>query len=275
MIKTLKTLLAFTFLALLLSCESQQPKEAFSDKSDAYKTQDIAEKSSTGKSQQANRKLIKTGELRFETSNAKLARQKISDLTQKYKGYMGEDNVTGFDDRIEYELEVRIPAESFDAFINELTSGLKHIEHQDISISDVTSLYIDLEARLKSKQQLEARYLKLLEKANKVEDMLKIEAEVEKVRSDIESMQARLKQMSKNVAYSRLHISFYEIKGQTNAVGRKAAQAFFEGWNLLLKVLVGLLNIWPFLIIIGLVLYFIISYDKKIKRKSEKEDKQE
>ncbi|ALO15254.1 hypothetical protein L21SP5_01611 [Salinivirga cyanobacteriivorans] len=275
MIKSLKTLLAFTFLTLLLSCESQQPKEAFSDKSDAYKTQDIAEKSSTGKSQQANRKLIKTGELRFETSNAKLARQNISDLTQKHKGYMGEDNVTGFDDRIEYELEVRIPAESFDAFINELTSGLKHIEHQDISISDVTSRYIDLEARLKSKQQLEARYLKLLDKANKVEDMLKIEAEIEKVRSDIESMQARLKQMSKNVAYSKLQISFYEIKGQTNAIGRKAVQAFVEGWNLLLKVLVGLLNIWPFLIIIGLVLYFIIRYDKKIKHKAEKEDKQE
>ena len=274
MIKTYKTLLAFTFLALLFSCESQQPKEAFSDTSGAYKTEDISEESST-EPHQVNRKLIKTGELRFETSNAKLARQKIADLTQKYKGYMGEDNVTGFDDRIEYELEVRIPAESFDTFINELTSGLRHIGHQDISISDVTSQYIDFEARLKSKQQLEARYLKLLDKANKVEDMLKIEAEIEKVRSDIESMQARLKQMTKNVAYSRLHINFYEIKGQTNAVGRKAVQAFVEGWNMLLKVLVGLLNIWPFLIIIGLVLYFIIRYDKKIKQKSEKEDKQE
>ncbi len=275
MINTTKMLLILTSLFLLVSCGSQQQKEAFSEQSSAYKTQSASDNTGETQTAQTNRKLIKTGELRFETKNASAARQNIVKLIEKYEGYLGVDNVTGFDDRIEYELEVRIPAKSFDAFLNDLTSGLKHIEHQDISVIDITGKYVDLEARLKSKKTLEKRYLKLLDKANKVEDMLRIEGEIEKARSDIESMQSRLMVLKKSVAFSKLQISFYELKNQTNSIGRKAGKSFVKGWNMLIEVLVGLLNIWPFLIIIGLVLYFILRYDKKIKRKSENQQKEQ
>lgn len=272
MVKNLKKLAYLGATLLILSaCNSQHSSDNNSTKGAAFQDESLTNNHEANQPDENSRKLIKTGEIKFESKDAKDTRQDIAKLTNKYRGYIGEDNVMSFDDRIEYQIEVRVPANNFDAFINELTSGLDHIEYQDISITDVTSRYIDLEARLKSKKALEERYLKLLEKANKVEDMLKIEEEIEQVRSDIESMQAQLKHLSKNVAFSKLEITFYEYTGQSSSLGRKAGKAFVKGWNMLLEVLVGLLNIWPFLIIIGLVIYFIIRYDKKTKQRIEQE----
>ena len=218
------------------------------------------------------RKLVKTGTLKFETNDAADSRQKIGSLVNKFDGYLGTDNVYKYDNRIEYQIEVRIPSNNFDAFINSLTSQINNIDHQNIAIEDVTGKYYNLEARLNSKKVLEERYLALLKKAESVEDMLTIENELEKVRSEIESIESNFKILQKQVSYSTLNITFYETIEQTSGLSRKAGKAFTKGWNMLLEVFVGILNIWPFLIIIGLVLYIILRFEKRRVQK-EKEEK--
>jgi hypothetical protein len=219
-----------------------------------------------------SRKLIKKGSLRFETNDASESRQRIASLVTEFEGFLGTDNVNQYDDRIEYEIEARIPSANFDAFINKLTSQIDNIDYQNIDIKDVTGKYYDIEARLKSKKVLEERYLTLLKKAETVEDMLTIEKELEKVRSDIESIEGRFKQLQKQVSFSELQITFYQTIEQTSGLARKAGKAFTRGWNMLLEVVVGILNIWPFLIIIGVVLYIILRFEKRRVQK-EKDEK--
>jgi hypothetical protein len=221
-----------------------------------------------------NRKLVKKGALRFETVDAAKSRQKIAKLVTEFDGFLGTDNVNQYDDKIEYEMEARIPSKDFDAFINKLTSQIDNIDYQNIAIEDVTGKYYDIEARLKSKKVMEERYLALLKKAETVEDMLTIENELEKVRSDIESIESRFKQLQKQVSFSELRITFYQTIEQTAGLGRKAGKAFTRGWNMLLEVFVGILNIWPFLIIIGVVLYVILKFDKR-RAQREKEEREQ
>ena len=78
-----------------------------------------------------------------------------------------------------------------------------------IDSQDVTEEYIDITARLKTKKELEARYLELLKKANKVEEIVSIEKEIGNLRSDIESIEGRLRYINNAVAYSTL--DNYEI----------------------------------------------------------------
>jgi hypothetical protein len=219
-----------------------------------------------------NRKLVKKGTLRFQTNNAAESRQKIANQVSTFNGFLGTDNVNQYDDRIEYEIEARIPSKDFDAFINKLTSQIDNIDYQNIAIKDVSGKYYDIEARLKSKKVLEERYLTLLTNAETVEDMLTIEKELEKVRSDIESIEGQFKQLQKQVNFSELRIIFYQTIEQTAGLARKAGKAFTKGWNMLLEVVVGILNIWPFLIIIGVVLYIILKFEKRRVQK-EKEEK--
>ncbi|QEM06752.1 DUF4349 domain-containing protein [Mucilaginibacter rubeus] len=87
------------------------------------------------------KKIIKEGDIRFETDNPKAARQNIVSSLKKLGGYLAEENETnsGETNQKEYSLKIRIPSKNFDAFLNSLTSSTDHIESKNIHIRDVTT----------------------------------------------------------------------------------------------------------------------------------------
>ena len=211
------------------------------------------------------RKLIKQGVLRFETDNLQSTHQRIVALVQKSGGYLAGDAEEKGYDRIIHQLTVRIPANQFDSFLAEVSSGVAHFDEKRIEVSDVTESYVDLEARINTKKELEKRYLQLLEKANTVEDMLSIEREMANLRSDIESLEGRFRVMNNQIAYATLEISYYvkELEA-THGNGYKIQRALKDGLDGLLGFFIGLISIWPLLIFFSLLTWFII---RRFKRK--------
>ena len=82
------------------------------------------------------------------------------------------------------------------------------ILHRDISVQDVTEQFRDLEVQLKTLDAMRARFEKLLEKADKVQDALAIETELQRVIREIERIQGKLKVMRELIAFSTLSIRF-------------------------------------------------------------------
>ncbi len=222
--------------------------------------------------QQGIRKLVKRGEIRFQTGDTKKTRTRIESLVQKHNGYLGNDNVSTYSDRTEHELTVRIPAKAFDDFVSELVQGIEYIDYQRINVEDVTAKFVDIQARLKSKKAMEQRLLDLLNKAGTVKEMLEVETELGKVRADIESMQQLMNALSKNIAYSRLKIIFFEKKAGPKKAARSIGSAFMKGVDLLSDIFIGMLKIWPVILIFLLVVFFIIRHDRK-RKKQEREKK--
>ena len=132
------------------------------------------------------------------------------------------------------------------------------VDNRNIETSDVTEEFIDKEARIKTKKELENRYREILKQAKDVSDILSIEAQLNHVRSDIESMEGRLQYLKNQVAFSTLTLSFYEPVGAESALGAKTITAFANGWNMLVLFLIGLVNVWPFMLIIAAVLYIAV-----------------
>lgn len=89
-------------------------------------------------------------------------------------------------------LRLRVPVKSFQATVGALDS-LGDVTERDIHSDDVTERYIDVDARLKNKIALRDRLKQLLDKAQDVKDILAIEAELNRVQSDIDSMEGRIK----------------------------------------------------------------------------------
>lgn len=208
----------------------------------------------------ANQKLIKESYLSFETNNLNKTYNSIMSFVKVNHGFVQNDNANKSYDRQSRNLIIRIPTENFQQTIDSISTIVNYFDTKQISLRDVTEEFIDIEARLKAKFELEKRYLELLSKANTVKDMLEIERELSNIREEIESRQGRLKYLNDKVSLSTLNIEFYKITaetGVTTSYGRKMWNALQSGFNALSVFILGLINIWPFIIIVLIAVYFI------------------
>lgn len=218
------------------------------------------------------RKIIKEGTIRFETADAAKTREAILKSVKENNGYLANDNASNYGSSTNYHITIRVPADKFDTLLEQISSNAKKIESKDIKALDITEEFIDVQARIKTKKELEDRYKEILRQAHKVEDLLKIEKEIGILRSEIESLEGRLRYLKDRVSYSTLTVIFYE-QGETTSsysfgFGEKFINAIYNGWTGMLWFIIGLTSLWPFIIIIIVVILLF----KRI-RKNRKEKK--
>jgi hypothetical protein len=211
------------------------------------------------------RKVIKSGEIKFQTKNIQETTAFITENVKNLKGYISSDNVYNSEDRITSRLEIRIPSDSFDVLLSRISENVNKIEYKNVQLQDVTEEYIDVETRIKTKKELENRYMELLSRAKTVQEILSIEKELGTLRSDIESIEGRLKYLKDQVSFSALTVDYYQMTSTTLNFSSKLGKAFVTGWRFLLSFIIGLVNMWPFIIIIGLVVILIIRFNRKGK----------
>ena len=217
------------------------------------------------------RKLIKSGYLSIVVKDVSVTGDEIKKLCEIYEAYISSETQSNNPGRFEYNQVIRIPASQFDQLVSKIERLATRVENKNIETSDVTEEFIDKEARIKTKKELEQRYREILKQADEVSDILSIEAQLNHVRADIESMEGRLTFLKNQVAFSTLTLSFYEPIGAETAFGTKTVAAFSHGWNMLLMFLIGLVNIWPFLLIISGVIYLAVRRmrDRRVKVEPE------
>jgi hypothetical protein len=202
------------------------------------------------------RKLIKEADLEWETNSIDNTHQNISTLAKKFDAYIADDNQYKDDYTITNRMTIKVPANKFDAFLNALNNDVKKYDRKNIKVLDVTEEYVDVAARIKTKKELEQRYLQILQKANQVEDILSVEAQLNIVRTDIEAAEARMKVLNHQISLSVINITFYETTSAPVGFFGKIGKSFLDGWNGILYFILGLITFWPFVLAIGTIVYF-------------------
>ncbi|WP_452230534.1 MULTISPECIES: DUF4349 domain-containing protein [unclassified Lacinutrix] len=204
-------------------------------------------------------KVIKESFLRFETQDLEKTYQEIFSFVNQNKGFIQEDNSSTSYNTITRSLIIRMPSNGFQKTIDSISNQVAYFDSKRISSKDVTEDFIDLEARLQAKRTLETRYLELLSKAKNVKEILEIERELSVLREEIESKQGRLKYLQSRVSLSTINIDFYKEtaeSGVTISYGTKMANAIKSGFNGISLFFLGVLHIWPFILILGFAIFF-------------------
>jgi hypothetical protein len=209
------------------------------------------------------RKLIKEGRVEFETESLEETRKIIITSVEKYQGYVSSDQEYNSPERISNTLMIRVPSDHFDQLLADATRGVSRFDSKEITVHDVTEEFVDIEARLKTKKELESRYLDLLRQAKSVTDILAIEKQTNDLRAEIESIEGRLKYLQSQVSYSTLTITIYEEIPKQHAFGKKFKEGFRNGWTNLIWFFVLLTNIWPFVLFIIALVTGILFFRKK------------
>jgi hypothetical protein len=224
-----------------------------------------------------DRQLIKNGSLSIAVEDVSHTRKEIENICKGYNGYISSETQNNFPERMQYDQVIRVPAVHFDELVQKVELMSTKFDSKNIQTTDVTEEFIDNEARIKTKKEFEYRYREILRQASAISDILSIEAQLNNVRSDIESMEGRQNYLRNQVAYSTLNLSFFLTTGTTYGFGHKIASSFKNGWDMLLVFLVGLMNLWPFIIILSVGLYFLMRRTPRpkarhIKSGAENED---
>ena len=121
---------------------------------------------------------------------------------------------------------------------------LGHVDSESQSGEEVTAAFTDLEARLANSRHTEQRIVDLLrERTGKLSDVLEAERELDRVRGEIEQMEAQRKGLLKRVDYATLTLNVNEeYKAQLHADGSPSTQfrnAAVDGFRSAAGSLVG------------------------------------
>jgi hypothetical protein len=214
-------------------------------------------------------KIIKEGDITVESTDLQKSKDNLDVLIQNHHAFKDNETFNNNEGSASYDLKIRIPAESFERFISDLEMGSDEIIHKNIYTKDVTEEYIDIATRLNNKRAYLQRYQELLAKANKVEDILAIQEEARGLQEEIESAEARLKNIDNKASYSTLDLNLFSKKAvQSNlkevSFFEKIKHSLGNGWNTLVDFVLWIISVWPGIII----LLFAIMILLRVRRRN-------
>lgn len=156
-----------------------------------------------------NRLIIRTARLSLSVENVGQAVTWVRDIAMSKGGYVFSSNTYLQEDQQFGEITVQVPVETFDDTMNLLRDGelVAKVEREESTSQDVSSEFVDNESRVATLRETHSRFLELLSKATTVDEILKLEYELQAVREQIETIEGRQQYLEQATAFSTITVS--------------------------------------------------------------------
>ncbi len=218
------------------------------------------------------RKIIYTADIGLVVEDFAAVEPTVSSLVRKHNGYIAEMQLSGSPGiNRSARWKIRIPIDEFEAFLTE-AGALGELERQHHGSADVSEEFYDLDARIRNKKVEEQRLIKILEEnTGKIEEVLKVEAELSRVRGEIERMEGRIRVLDNLTSLTTVTLEIRErVKFEPDApvaasFPTQVSRSFQDSLNALTElgkrfVLAAVaLSVWLPLLVIGGILAWLIS----------------
>lgn len=163
----------------------------------------------SGSAGQANqpglqRLVIKTADLQLQVANARDAEASLRALVGKLGGYVVKVETSGTDESMASRVTFRVPAERFDEALSGAQGLAQKVLARTVGGDDVTEEFVDLESRLRNLEATRDRLLTFLEKADQVEDALKVNESLSQIQGEIEQARGRKQFLQQSAALSTI-----------------------------------------------------------------------
>ncbi|MCH7737737.1 MAG: DUF4349 domain-containing protein [Chloroflexi bacterium] len=152
------------------------------------------------------RQTISRGSMSVEVTDVANAAARVRAIAEGAGGFVEQLSSIGVDEFKESTLTIRVPQDEFFPVFEKI-KALGKVRNENAGSEDVTERFIDLEARLKSSQRKEASLLSLLDRAGQVSEILVIERELARVRTELEQVQGQLNFLERQVDLATITVS--------------------------------------------------------------------
>jgi len=147
--------------------------------------------------QSLDRKIIQNTSMDLQVEDVSNSYQKVAAIALDAGGFVLDSSVSADEDRPRASLTIRVPTSQYESVLNSLRGLAVKVQNETSKAQDVTEQYTDLQARLRSAQAVEARYLDLLNRAETIDDVLKVQNYLTPARLEVEQIQGQINLMDK------------------------------------------------------------------------------
>ncbi|MDQ0065382.1 DUF4349 domain-containing protein [Chryseobacterium lathyri] len=206
------------------------------------------------------KKIIKNGNMKIQVGDIKKAQNQVGDILKKNNAYIQTEQFQNTDIDDNLDLVIRVPHKNFDALVNSFSDGVGSVLSKNISSDDVTEEYTDVSIKLANKKIYLEKYRDMLRSASTTKDMIEIQETIRELEDEIDVAEGRLRFIDDRVNYSTLNLSLYKEKVRSSATskigfGSRFADSVTEGWNSFMSFLLGIISLWPFLLLIPIIIF--------------------
>ncbi|MGH9198451.1 MAG: DUF4349 domain-containing protein, partial [Acidimicrobiia bacterium] len=187
-------------------------------------------------------KVIKNASIRVEIGDGKFQERysQASLVAEQLGGFVTNSATFEREGRITSgTVAMRVPSDKFQSALAELRK-LGEVKGEEQNGQDVTSEFVDLDARLRHLKSQEAFYLRLMDEAKTISDMIQIQQQLSSVQLQIEEVQGRLNFLKDQTTYSTITASIFE-EGASTAPPKGLGKAWREALDGFKSVVSGLI----------------------------------
>lgn len=247
------------------------------------------------------RRFVKTADVEFRVKDVLAGTYEVEDLTRHYQGFVAstwlENEVNSVqvvpvspDSMLETTyytmintMVIRVPEAKLDSILRSFSPMIEFLDHRTVMAEDKQFELLANRLRRKRVEEMEKRIRsrtdskgRNLGEVTDAEDMLYGRQE-EADNSLIENLR-----LNDQIAYSTINLRIYQRQGIKREMilndknveayepgfGYKLKQSFRSGWKGFVSLVLLLANLWVFLIIIFVVVFFILKWRKNRPRKA-------
>jgi hypothetical protein len=268
---------AALLLLIFIGCNKGNNKdlsatvESYKDEEKVYAADTAGSQGSAGETQQRGpddkagaqntdweKKIIRTATLNVEVKDYNKYYAALHTSVKRVGGYVAQEDQSQTEYKTENIVSIKVPVAQFDEAVSLLINGTAHekLLEKKIGSEDVTGQVVDTKSRLEAKRQVRLRYLELLKQAKNMAEILQVQNEINDLQEQIEMATGRISFLNQSSAYSTIHLTFFQVLNPSASTEIepsffvRMAHAFENGWDFIKHLLLGLVSIWPLLLII-------------------------
>jgi hypothetical protein len=182
-------------------------------------------------------RIVRTATVNLEVRKGGIgdAISQATDVVARNKGiYVAASTSLPSDGVARGQVTFRVPVVAFEPVLRDL-KALGTYRGEKSSTDDVTSDYVDLKGQLTAWRAQERTYLRLLDRARSIADVISVQNQLQQVQSNIERLQGQVNYLEDQSSYSTIVLSLTEPGA--GAAGRPKG-TYAKAWDLAVTGLV-------------------------------------
>lgn len=218
-----------------------------------------------------DKKIIKTADLTLSVPEFANANKNVHQLVRQWGAYVASEEQVQDAEKKQISMTIKVPVAQFEELMVALAATPGEVETRKIESEDVSNQLVDTKLRLESKKQVRLKYLEFMKAGKNMDEVLKVQNEIDQMQEQIEAAEGRIKYLSTQSALSTIHLTIYQpLSGkiadpENPGFITRSFAAMASGASVVGDVFIGLMQLWPLWLLsfIGFIWY------RKSTRKSK------
>jgi hypothetical protein len=258
--------IAGTGLAVLIGCSASSSPHSMASSGNAVAVEGTIPTGATGQgistdsSSQPTRQVILETKITVSVEELPTTHLKLKQLVESHKAIITHSTMNAFSgDSVQSEWTLRVAPAEYDSLLTAV-GDLGDILLRQESSQDVTATVVDLEARIRNKAQEESRLLTHLETSTgNLEEILRVEKEISRVREELERMQGQRGVLRDRIDWATISVSLTQPRIRPSSYSipfvQQISQVWNGSWSALLSVcragVIALIAVLPWAVVFG------------------------